>query len=46
MNGFGILKWPDGKIYEGNYKDDNKNGFGTFIWSDGRKYIGSWQDGK
>ena len=31
MNGYGEFKWPDGRIYKGNYKDDQKDGYGIFI---------------
>lgn len=55
MHGRGKTSWPDGRSYEGEYKnyfnlfsyeDDKKHGTGTFIWSDGRKYIGEWKKGK
>lgn len=46
MHGKGRIEWPDGKFYEGDYKDDKKHGRGTFQWADGKKYDGEWQDGK
>jgi hypothetical protein len=46
MHGRGKLVWADGKMYEGEYRDDKKEGQGTFTWADGRKYIGGWKDGK
>ena len=46
MNGKGKITWVDGKVYEGEYKDDKKHGYGTFFWGDGRKYTGYWADGK
>lgn len=42
MNGKGIFKWPDGRSYEGEYKDDKKHGFGVLKWADGKKYEGLW----
>lgn len=45
-NFLGKLTWPDGRIYEGEYKDDKKDGQGTFIWADNRKYIGGWKEGR
>jgi hypothetical protein len=32
MDGEGKFTWPDGRIYEGEYKDDKKEGYGTFEW--------------
>ena len=38
--------FPDGRTYEGEWKNGNPNGQGTFTWSNGRKYVGEWKDGK
>ena len=46
MNGFGRFEWPDGRVYNGNYKDDKKDGEGEYEWPDGRKYKGFWKNGK
>lgn len=46
MDGYGVLRWRDGKKYEGNFVNDKREGQGTFIWADGRKYIGEWKAGK
>ena len=46
MEGYGVFEWPDGRKYEGEYKDDKKEGYGTFYWPDGRKYTGAWLNGK
>ena len=47
MHGKGIFTWPDGRRYEGNYKDDKKSGFGIYTWKkEGKKYEGEWQNGK
>ena len=32
MDGRGIFVWPDGRSYEGEYKDDKKHGNGLFKW--------------
>ena len=37
MNGFGRFKWPDGRIFEGEYLNDKKDGFGIFNWPDGSR---------
>jgi hypothetical protein len=46
MHGKGIIKWKDGKSYDGEYIDDKKHGKGIFEWTDGRKYMGFWNKGK
>ena len=46
MDGHGVFTWPDGRRYEGDYKDDKKDGYGIFEWADGKKYKGYWQNGK
>ncbi len=46
MEGKGVFKWPDGRVYNGEYKNDKKDGYGEFSWNDGRKYKGYWKDGK
>ena len=46
MEGKGIFLWPDGRKYEGEFKNDKKNGYGEFTSSDGKKYKGEWKDGK
>lgn len=46
MEGSGVFTWPDGRRYEGEYRDDKKEGNGVFYWPDGRKYEGGWKNGK
>ena len=46
MDGKGILEWPDGKKYEGDFKDDKRHGTGEFLWKDRTEYIGPWIKGK
>lgn len=33
MSGKGIMRWPDGKVYEGEFFNDMKNGFGKLTTS-------------
>jgi hypothetical protein len=40
MEGRGVFEWPDGRKYEGEYRDDKKEGKGIFYWPDGRMYDG------
>ena len=46
MHGVGIFKWPDGKVYNGQYDRDQKSGFGILEWQNGKKYEGCWLEGK
>lgn len=44
-NGKGIMKWADGRKYEGELKNGRENGKGVFTWKDGTHYEGSFADG-
>ena len=46
MNGKGEFRWPDGRVYDGEYKNDIKHGDGVYIWPDGRMYQGKFFNGK
>jgi hypothetical protein len=45
MHGKGKFTWPDGKFYEGEYKNDKKDGYGKYFW-EGKSYEGTWLNGK
>ncbi|XP_029300670.1 alsin isoform X2 [Cottoperca gobio] len=50
-NGSGVLKWPDGRIYTGAFKDGLEDGFGEFVapnktLNKNDEYQGHWKDGK
>uniref|UniRef100_A0A3Q0QVJ7 Alsin Rho guanine nucleotide exchange factor ALS2 n=1 Tax=Amphilophus citrinellus TaxID=61819 RepID=A0A3Q0QVJ7_AMPCI len=50
-NGRGVLKWPDGRIYTGTFKNGLEDGFGEFVapnktLSKNDNYQGHWKDGK
>ncbi|XP_068165024.1 alsin isoform X2 [Antennarius striatus] len=50
-NGRGVLKWPDGRLYTGMFKNGLEDGFGEFIapnktLSKNDHYQGHWKDGK
>jgi len=40
IEGVGTFTWPDGRSYNGEWKDNMMHGQGTYTWMDGRKYIG------
>lgn len=43
-NGKGLFLWPDGRKYDGEYKDDLKDGYGMFSSKDGNTYYkGQWK---
>jgi len=39
-HGFGIYRWMDGSIYEGDYQNDVRHGKGRFLWANGESYVG------
>ena len=43
-HGYGTETYPDGNIYEGEYKDDRRNGKGTYKHHDGAKYVGEFKN--
>lgn len=42
MVGKGTLKWPDGRIYIGDWLNNQMHGVGEFLFSDGRIYTGAY----
>ena len=44
-NGLGTHLSPDGKKYEGEWKDDKKHGQGTETYPNGSKYLGEFKNG-
>ena len=38
----GIYNWVDGRVYEGEWKDNNMHGKGVYKWKDGRVYEGDY----
>ena len=43
-NGTGIMVFPSGGKYIGQFKDGKANGIGSFYYTDGSKYQGNWVD--
>ena len=44
--GKGTYMWPNGQVYEGDFKMDECCGVGTLFYPDGKKFKGTWKDGK
>ena len=36
------MTWPDGRLYEGQFRDNRREGYGIYTESDGSKYEGQW----
>ena len=45
-NGKGLCKYPNGDVYEGEWKDSKHHGFGIYRFNNGDIYIGQWNEGK
>jgi hypothetical protein len=43
-DGFGVLKWPDGSSYVGQFADDYMSGSGRMIQCTGDVYEGQWRN--
>ena len=46
MEGKAIVKYSDGKQYEGEFKDGEKSGRGYFRWNDRNSYEGEYLRGR
>jgi len=46
MSGYGIQLYPDGKMYKGQFTDNEKHGYGVYMWPNNREYEGWWSRGK
>jgi len=49
--GIGTIRWPDGTLYKGTWKNisdspDQPEGTGTMTWPDGRTYVGQFTNGQ
>lgn len=41
-----MLTWPDGRKYEGPWKNGKQDGVGAFTSAGGQKQKGQWKEGK
>jgi hypothetical protein len=46
MQGYGIYRWNDGRVYYGERKEGMKDGFGYFKDRDGIENYGLWKNDK
>jgi len=44
MHGHGVYMWPDGRKYNGEYKNNLKHGNGVWTWPDGVMLEGQWAE--
>jgi len=44
IDGRGVMLYPDGSTYSGEWKDGKRHGKGTLHYADGRKYEGNFAD--
>lgn len=42
IEGEGEYRWPDGRVYIGQWKENKLEGKGIYTWPDGRKYEGNY----
>lgn len=45
-NGVGTKIWPDGKKYQGHWKNGKRHGQGTMTLPSGKVKRGQWRDGR
>jgi hypothetical protein len=44
-DGKGVMKYPDGAVYDGEWKDGQQHGEGKYTWSNGHIYVGEFRNG-
>lgn len=42
MDGKGVMNWPNGERFEGDFKMGKISGKGTKYYNNGNKYTGEW----
>ena len=45
-NGYGMLKFIDGRVYEGSWVDDKMKGQGAMMLPDGDVKSGNWENNR
>ena len=46
QNGIGVLKFKDGRVYNGDFFDGVIQGYGSIIWPNGKCISGYWKNGE
>jgi len=46
LNGMGLFKWHDDRLYLGEWRDNMMHGEGTYRWGDGRMFLGEYTNDK
>lgn len=46
MEGYGVYRWRNGDLYEGEFHNGLKHGKGTYTQIQGSSYEGLWANGK
>jgi hypothetical protein len=44
QDGLGVMLYPSGSVYEGNFARGKRQGHGRFVESNGSVYTGEWSD--
>lgn len=44
--GVGIFVWPDGRVYEGHWKDGKQHGYGRYYNQNNEEKYGFWNNGR
>ena len=42
VNGKGVVEYPDGAQYSGEFKEGNRHGSGALVSENGKRYEGGW----
>lgn len=45
FNGYGVMRWPNGSIYVGDWKDNLRHGEGIYVDKYGAEYVGGFVEG-
>jgi len=45
-HGTGIMRWPDGREYQGQFRFDKMHGEGSMSWPTGAKYVGQYHNNR
>ncbi len=45
-DGYGVFIWPDGRKYEGYWREGKQHGEGNYYTAKGKMRRGQWENGK